>query len=123
MQRDLTEFNKLEAYLEEHADEYGIKFGRYDNEDAYPHNKKWAQAFGCEPVDRHILTVWYKNKPIETVQDLYWFNVSCSCGSYGSEDGLLELHGALAQFRDRQNVQEEGWLTANDIIERMEAVR
>jgi len=122
MQRDLTELNKLEDYLREHADEYGIKVSRYDNEDAYPHTKKWAQVFKGQPVDKHILTVWYKDKPVESVADLFWFNVCCSCASYGSDEGLLEIHGALVKCSRLQNVMEEGFLTAADIIRRVEAV-
>ena len=123
MQRDLTELNKLEDYLREHADEYGIRVGRYDNEDEYKDSEWWAMFGG--PVDRHILTVWYKDKPIESVADLFWFNVSCSYCGYGADKGLLELHGALVQDNENlhtcPNVDEEGDLTADEIIQRIEA--
>ncbi len=124
MQRDLTELNKLEDYLREHADEYGIKVSRYDNEDEYE-GSEWAAMFSG-PVDRHILTVWYKDKPIKSVEDLFWFNVSCSYCGFGADKGLLELHGALVQDNENlhtmPDINEEGFLTADEIIRRVEAV-
>lgn len=38
----------------------------------------------------------------------------CHRGSYGYEDGLLEIMGSIT------NEDVEGWLTANDIIARLE---
>ena len=41
----------------------------------------------------------------------------CHGGSYGHEDGLLEIMGAIV--RDDAGDDVEGWLTADDVIERV----
>lgn len=41
-----------------------------------------------------------------------------STGSYGYEDGLLEIYGDIVDPDAGDSV--EGWLTANDIIKRLE---
>lgn len=40
----------------------------------------------------------------------------CHRGSYGYEQGLLEIYGTIVQGQDSV----EGWLTAEDIIKRLE---
>ena len=41
----------------------------------------------------------------------------CHNGSYGHEDGLLEIMGAIVKEDAGDDV--EGWLTADDVIERV----
>ena len=40
----------------------------------------------------------------------------CNFGSYGHEEGLLEIMGTIVQGSDSV----EGWLTADDVIKRLE---
>lgn len=61
MTRDLTELNKLEAYLKEH----GIRYEREDRE--------------------------ARRLPDGT----FWWDAICHKGSYGAENGLLEIMGDI----------------------------
>ena len=95
---DLTELNKLEKYLREKH----IPYERIDQDkilDQYGHVRKLERHQICVPVKDDELRDW---------------DVICNWGSYGYEEGLLELYGSLC---DGDVI---GWLTADDVIKRSE---
>ena len=97
----LRELNKLERYLKEH----GIKYERIDNENEY-------DALGyILTLERHQIIV-----PSNT-EERKW-DAICHYGSYGHEDGLLEIMGDLVTKEDGDSVV--GFLTADDVIMRIE---
>lgn len=85
------ELDKLEQYLKDH----GIPYERIDK-----------YTF---PVDQHQIIV-------PNAMHRKW-DAICHKGSYGYEDGLLEIMGSISRSEDV-----EGWLTAEDVIERIEEV-
>lgn len=98
MRRDLTELNKLEKYLKRN----GIRYRRIDVLDP------------C--FDRHQIVVGGDLEPGACDWDAI-----CNRGSYGCEDGLLEIMGSIV---DEKRVGDcvEGYLTAADVIKRIEEV-
>lgn len=100
MTERLKELNKLEDYLKEHE----IQYERIDKEDS---------PYG---YDRHQISV-----PTHTKKE---WDAICQRGSYGYEDGLLEIYGSLvdrAKYGDTDSVV--GCLTAEDVIRRIEGVK
>lgn len=91
----MDELNKLEEYLKEH----GIKYDRNDREKTE------------KTLDFHQIVVYDDEKPI--------WDVVCHTGSYGYEQGLLEIMGSIVSSYAENEV--EGWLTADEIIKRLEA--
>lgn len=102
MTRDLTELNKLEKYLKEH----GYKYDRTDDD-----GKIMRSPFGLLPTFDHHQIIVYENG------ERSW-DVILNSGSYGAEKGLLEAMGSRI-VRGGDSV--EGYLTADEIIERLEA--
>lgn len=90
----MSELDKLEKYLKEH----NIPYERIDD-------------FKMGLIDRHQILV--KDKDGDVVWDAI-----CHFGSYGYKQGLLEIMGTLVGPEDRDSVV--GWLTAADIIRRIE---
>lgn len=102
---DLTQMDKLEIYLKEHH----IPYDRIDKLEMFeetPHGKYITQ------LEQHQIIVPPQDK------ERQW-DVICHRGSYGREQGLLELMGTIARTRDGV----EGWLTADDVIKRIEGVK
>ena len=98
MGRDLTELNKLEEYLKAN----GIEYERIDEDNA-------LKMFGCiTKLDRHQIKVGV------TEAGPWDWDVICQSGSYGSDQGLLEGMGSIFE----EDV--EGWLTAEDVIKKIE---
>ena len=101
--RDLTELNKLEDYL----DERGIQYERHDVD---------------EEVDADGLVIRLERHQICAMVDeegcCEW-DAICQSGSYGAEDGLLEIYGKIVR---PGGDSVEGYLTAEDVIERIEEV-
>lgn len=93
--RDLTQLNKLEQYLKHNK----IPHERFDNDDGM--------------VDWHQICVPNHNEK-------EW-DVICQRGSYGAEEGLLELYGTIVAPDAGYSI--EGWLTADDVIRRMKDER
>ena len=91
----MSELNKLEKYLKEH----GIKYDRNDREKTE------------KTLDFHQIVVYEDEKPI--------WDAICHTGSYGYEQGLLEVMGSIVSKDVCDRV--EGWLTADEIIKRLEA--
>lgn len=102
MTRDLTELDKLEKYLKEH----GYHYERIDDD-----GMERAGLYGLmHCIDQHQIVVYKDGK-----RD---WDAICQFGSYGVEMGLLEVMGARV-VRGGDSV--EGYLTADEIIERLEA--
>lgn len=91
MKNHFKELDKLEQYLKDHDIPYE-RIDKYTN-----------------PVDQHQIAVpGFLNREWDAV---------CHLGSYGYENGLLEIMGSISRSDDV-----EGWLTAEDVIERIEEV-
>lgn len=106
MTRDLTELNKLEAYLKAH----GI---RYEREDREARRLPDGTFYGG---DWHRIVV-------RNTDDYPWFwDAICRRGSFGAEKGLLEIMGDIVN-EEAVGDRVEGWLTAEEVIERIEAMK
>ena len=99
---DLTELNKLEQYLKSK----GIPYERID--------RKLTQRVLGEEIDwsRHQICV-----PVEDQERREW-DAICQRGSYGYEEGLIEIMGSIVSENDGDSVA--GYLTADDVIKRIE---
>ncbi len=95
---DMSELDKLQKYL----DDKGIPYERTDTE----------RVFDGMDMSRHQINV-YKDQE----KTALWFDAICHPGSYGYEAGLLEIMGDIVES-EYDDV--EGWLTAEEIIDRME---
>lgn len=105
MARDLTELNKLEAYLKKHD----IPYERFDDDDVFDSVLPTLKV----KCDRHQIIV-----PCADPNKREW-DAICQFGSYGNEEGLLEIYGHLVDEKaDGDTVA--GWLTADDVIKRIE---
>lgn len=108
MKRDLTELNKLENYLMAK----GFDYKRTDSDNVYS-AEEWrivvdVNGANAQPMDRHQIEVFKKRRRS--------WDVICQFGSYGADQGLLEGMG------DIFGKDVEGWLTAEDVIKRIEEV-
>lgn len=103
--RDLTQLNKVEEYLKDK----GIPYERFDNEDI---PLSATITYALKESERHQICV-----PGYNAQIREW-DVICQRGSYGAEEGLLEIYGSIVDPCARDSV--EGWLTADDVIARIE---
>ena len=92
----MSELDKLEAYLKEN----NIPYERYDTDE------------GVQYLERHQICVpeWSENCKWDAI---------CHKGSYGYEQGLLEIYGELVNDKDGDSVV--GYLTAEDVIKRIKA--
>ena len=98
MSRDLTELNNLEEYLKAN----GIEYERIDEDNI-------LKLFGVSTViDRHQIKVGV------TEAGPWDWDVICQSGSFGSDEGLLEGMGSIFEG------DVEGWLTAEDVIKKIE---
>ena len=96
---DLTELDKLEKYLREKH----IPYERIDRDEIlnqYGHASQLERHQICVPVENEELKEW---------------DMICNWGSFGYEEGLLELYGSLC---DGDVI---GWLTAAEVIGMIEA--
>ena len=101
MSTDLTELNKLEAWLMLHR----IQYERKDLPAIY--DEKGLNI----RLEKHQICV-----PVENVAERSW-DAICHPGSYGYEQGLLEIMGDLVDCKkDGDTVV--GYLTAEEVIER-----
>lgn len=105
--RDLRELDKLEQWLDENEYKYGYEHERTDE----------ATTFGgYRTIDRHQITVY---REIDG-RRFYQWDAICHYGSYGAERGLLEIAGKIVPEEVEDSV--EGWLTADDVVERIRRV-
>ena len=101
--RDLTELNKLEDYLKEK----GIPYERIDQDD-----------IPLSEDHPYCLVQFERNQIIVSDDGIGGdWDAICHSGSYGAEEGLLEIMGTIV--RDNAGDCVEGWLTAEDVIERI----
>ena len=92
--KGFEELDKLEAYLTMH----GYTIHRID--------------YFSDLVDRHQIIVYDSNR------NRLW-DAICQMGSYGYEQGLLEIYGSIVDpAKDNDTVV--GCLTAEDVIKRIE---
>ena len=99
---DLTQLDKLEIYLKEHH----IPYDRIDKDEVFEETPHGKYVVECE---RHQIIVPPQD------QERQW-DAICHSGSYGHNEGLLEIMGNIVRVNDSV----EGWLTADDVIERIE---
>ena len=91
----MSELDKLEKYLKEH----GYEYTREDFD-------------GIPSYDIKHQIIVYKHG------ERLW-DAICHPGSYGYEEGLLEIYGDIVWYGvDLDSVR--GWLTADDVIARIE---
>lgn len=103
MKRDLTELNKLEQYLKTH----GVDYVRDDMTFKFPRDiVSHFTHLGIGEVDKHQIVVFRNGERV--------WDVVCHYGSYGAVEGLLEGMGEIFE----EDV--EGWLTADEVIARIE---
>lgn len=101
--RDLTELNKLEDYLKKR----GMRYERFENDEVVG-----ARDGIIFKLDRHQIIVPASGEEAE-------WDAICQRGSYGAEEGLLEIYGKIVR---PCGDSVEGYLTAEDVIERIEEV-
>ena len=102
--RDLSNLNKLEQYLVEH----NIPYERIDQEDKPLDD---GHKYVLVEFERHQICVPREGEGRE-------WDAICHRGSYGAEEGLLEIMGNIVDPLAVDSV--EGWLTADDVISRIE---
>lgn len=108
MDERLKELDKLESYLKEHK----IPYQRIDKPGWGKVDLGMVRFYGpFAQMERHQICV-----PCHG-DDCEW-DVTCDWGSWGAEDGLLELMGTIIKPDTEGTV--EGRLTARDVIERIE---
>ena len=88
----MSELDKLEQYLKEN----NIDYLRIDE-----NTDTWG---------RHQIIVYDNQKEVA-------WDAICQKGSYGYEQGLLEIYGNIVTEEDDDSVV--GWLTAEDVISRI----
>lgn len=88
----MKELDKLEAYLKENGIEY-------------------------ERIDDAECVRWPIHKILVTKDGRYQWDAICHPGSYGYNQGLLEIMGTIVTAEDGNSVV--GWLTAEDVIKRI----
>ena len=109
MSRNLTELNKLENYLKAK----GIDYRREDSDNLFS-AEEWRilidiNGAKAEPMDKHQLIVFDNDRRS--------WDVICQRGSIGADEGLLEGMG------DIFGNDVEGYLTADDVVKRIEEGR
>lgn len=104
--RDLTQLNKVEQYLKDK----NIHYEREDKEDKLAY---------IEVSDKHFPV--YEQMEVHQIcvpsRERRKWDVICHRGSYGAEQGLLEIMGTIVR---PCGDSVEGWLTADDVIARIE---
>ncbi len=99
---DLMQLNKLEKYLKDNGYVYE-RIDRYEGDTFH---------------DRHQLNV-YEGRMKNGAFGRFLWDAICHFGSYGYEDGLLEIYGNIVDpKKDGDTVV--GHLTAADVIKRLE---
>lgn len=97
----MSELDKLEEYLKAH----GCEYDRYDNDTI------WDDAGHLIILNRHQIVVYHDG-------DRSW-DAICQYGSFGYKEGLLEIYGDIV-WADIDGDSVAGWLTAQDVINRIE---
>ena len=92
----MSELDKLEQYLK-------------DKKISYKREDRPADEFGFN---------FHKISVPDDGDDYQW-DAICHRGSYGYEQGLLEIYGSIVD-EDKDGDSVVGWLTADDVIKRIE---
>lgn len=127
-----AEMRKLKKYLEEHNIPHSVMdrgFFPTDDGKAFWASKNIpnsAEHLMFSPKDGYQIIVWRDAAPTDTREwdnpRLRAWDAICGCGSYGNEEGLLEVMGnPVILPSDGDTVA--GWLTADDVIARLEGER
>lgn len=103
-ERDYTEFDKLVKML----DEAEIPYERDDDDP----NHDYYKRTGIKPIRRII----YGGCPEKRV--LCICSIICGHGTYGGDEGLLEIMGLLTPEEEEKD-DVAGWLTAEDVFNRI----
>lgn len=93
----MSELDKLEEYLKAR----GCEYERYDDD----------TLWGDYSLNRHQIIVYHDG-------DRSW-DAICQAGSFGYKEGLLEIYGDIVWY-DIDGDSVRGWLTAQDVINRIE---
>ena len=113
---DLTELNKLEKYLQEHD----IPYRRIDDTGVTNMNMYSSSGSDVYYYDRHQIMVYKDKNDLMSGNNEHWiWDAICHYGSYGHEQGLLEISGSLVD-ETKTGDSVEGHLSASEIIERLE---
>lgn len=96
MEIRMTELNRLHEWLNANKDKYGWTVERIDKE--------------TESRSQHQVVVYSAGVRL--------WDAVCHRGSYGCEQGLLETYGDIVD-ESRAGDSVEGYLTAEDVIERI----
>lgn len=107
----MTELDKLETYLKEHD----YVYERTDTP-CPPEMQEARQKYDLPEgwLEKHQIIV-YNNKGVRL------WDAICHWGSYGYSQGLLEIMGTITAGMTRDRVV--GWLTAQDIIDKLEEMK
>ena len=100
----MSEMDKLDKYLAEH----GYKYTRSQKKG----NFGFSGLILDNEYERNQIIVYGEN-------DERLWDAICHYGSYGYEQGLIEVMGKDVVSPDIED-EVEGWLTADDIIKRLE---
>lgn len=101
----MSELDKLEEYLKVHDYDYE----RYDTEECLDSRGRIVS------LNRHQIIVTNDDG------DRAW-DAICQEGSFGYKEGLLEIYGDIV-WDDVDGDSVRGWLTAQDVINRIECGR
>lgn len=103
----LREFNKLEDYLKYN----NIPYERFDERPV---------KIPTYLLDLYPLPMWdFHQICVPNRENCEW-DVICHKGSYGYDRGLLEIMGSLITEEEAEEDNVVGWLTADDVIRRIE---
>lgn len=102
----MSELDKLEKYLK-------------DNNIAYERLDEMPSYAPFSVLKKNGLTTMFHQICVPSRKNCKW-DVICHKGSYGYEEGLLELMGSLLTDEERKEDSVVGYLTADNIIKRME---
>lgn len=108
MTTDLTEFNKLEEWMRENHI-------NYERRSRLPFTKEVVNIIGEDERigEKNQLVVFDRNGKIK-------YDVICHKGSFGCDEGLLEIYGEIVPKGCLGGV--EGYLIAEEVIERIKEI-
>lgn len=106
------EFDNLVAYLRFKADVYGWKVQIYHSDGLTTKYERELAKIAGHPFDRHQIIV--RDYKIDDTENVV-FSCICQHGSYGFENGLLEVRGKIVD-PEKYPDQVRGYLTSYDVI-------
>lgn len=113
----MTELEKLDQYLTEHKYPHVLNRLPYFDSDGKLIASEFNQILVFERYTEYKLS--NHGASCGAAGCFYLWDAICYFGTYGYADGLLEVSGAIAEGVEGV----DGWLTADDIIARLEAHR